>query len=464
MSSARKILCLVSLILTCFSCSSRNGSRLSADVAERFNKTVEKGKVIDSICCRKDASQSYALYLPAHYTPSRRWPVIYAFDSHGHGNVPVKLFQHIAEKLGFVVIGSNNSKNGLSGDDYNYIINHLLDDTHEKISIDSRRVYTAGHSGGARLACYVAASYGGVAGVIACSAGFQPDPAMKNRFDFIGIAGTEDMNFLEMYNLDKDLNQSLLKHYFLSYKGKHAWPPQPVLDQALTWMQMNAMRNKLTPVDQTLIDEFARSQNTSVAGTKDILEKYEILKFTSDCLNGLCDLTSYNKQLQNLKNSVEVKNHLDRMEKITNVEFSMQKKYSAAFMEKSISWWQPELVRLSRQKGKNGDENSMNKRLLGFVSLMSYTYLSHALSEQDINNAEKFAKIYRLSDPANPDCYYLYSWLYIELGKNKEALSSLNKAVELGFSDKKKLEQDPVFAEISSSPEFTRILQKIKSE
>ena len=63
-------------------------------------------KVIERVVCLKDASQSYALYLPPDYTPDRRWPVIYAFDPGGRGVRPVERFKDAAGKYGYIIIGS----------------------------------------------------------------------------------------------------------------------------------------------------------------------------------------------------------------------------------------------------------------------------------------------------------------------------------------------------------------------
>jgi hypothetical protein len=55
------------------------------------------GLVVDSIPCENDSSQTYALYLPSHYTQEKTWPVIYAFDPLARGKLPVSLFKDSAE-------------------------------------------------------------------------------------------------------------------------------------------------------------------------------------------------------------------------------------------------------------------------------------------------------------------------------------------------------------------------------
>src|SRR2546423_11622446 len=68
---------------------------------------IAPGKVAPKVACEKDATQTYALYLPSTYTPKSQWPVLYAFDPSARGLVPVERFREAAEKYGFIVAGSN---------------------------------------------------------------------------------------------------------------------------------------------------------------------------------------------------------------------------------------------------------------------------------------------------------------------------------------------------------------------
>ncbi len=77
-----------------------------------YIKPLKKGVVIDSVICSDDSSQIYAIYLPSKYDTSKKWPVIYFFDPHGVGNLPVILYKDLAEKYGFIIAGTYNSKNG----------------------------------------------------------------------------------------------------------------------------------------------------------------------------------------------------------------------------------------------------------------------------------------------------------------------------------------------------------------
>ena len=57
---------------------------------------LPSGQIIGRVACAADSSQSYALYVPSGYTPSRVWPVIFAFDPGGRGRTPVERYQAAA--------------------------------------------------------------------------------------------------------------------------------------------------------------------------------------------------------------------------------------------------------------------------------------------------------------------------------------------------------------------------------
>jgi predicted peptidase len=126
-------------------------SIFSLNIYSQQNESLPVNTVIGHVVCRTDTSQSYALFLPPKYSPDNKWPIIYALDPGARGEVPVKLFQEAAAKLGYIVAGSNNSRNG-PWEPIISAIKAIWEDTHSRFSIDEKRVYSAGFSGGARAA------------------------------------------------------------------------------------------------------------------------------------------------------------------------------------------------------------------------------------------------------------------------------------------------------------------------
>jgi len=206
-----------------------------------------RGVVVEKVVCAADPSQSYALYLPPGYEPTTRWPILYLFDPSARGERAAERFRKGAEAYGFLLAASNNAQNGPVEKSLT-AARATWGDTHSRFSIDDRRVYTAGFSGGARVATLVAQLLAGsVAGVIGCSAGFPDDrPPQKGiSFAYFGTAGNVDFNYSEMKSLDVALEKLGLPHRLVVFDGPHQWAPEQVCGEALEWMRVREIARGL---------------------------------------------------------------------------------------------------------------------------------------------------------------------------------------------------------------------------
>lgn len=249
-----------------------------------YAEALPPGQIVDDVKCAADPSQSYALYLPSNYSTGRTWPVILAFSPMARGRVPVERFQQAAEKYGYILAGSNNSRNGdwQSSQD---AIRSMPTDITARFSIDRKRVYTAGFSGGSRVAMQVALSSGKIAGVIACSAGF-PDaqPRKSAPFPIFGTAGTEDFNYLEMRRLDRTLTTP---HRLLIFEGTHDWLPASLASDAIEWLEVQAMKSGLRPRDEALLDKIFAARVAQASA-----QPSELKALAAD-FEGLRDVTGF---------------------------------------------------------------------------------------------------------------------------------------------------------------------------
>src|SRR5262245_51943342 len=276
---------------------------------------LQVGKVIERVVCLKDASQSYALYLPPDYAPDRRWPVIYAFDPGGRGLRPVERFKDAAGKYGYIVIGSNNSRNG-PGVPLSAILSALVDDTQARFSIDANRVYTTGFSGGARVASLVAQSLEGrIAGVILCGAGFSQgkSPSKPLSFPVFGVAGSEDFNWVELRQLNRTLDSIGSANRFVTFEGDHAWAPPDFCAMAVEWMELQAMKSGARRRDDKMIAECfdkAVEQARADESAKRLHEAFLKYDAIAKDFQGLRDTAEFAKRADLLRSSMEVKEGL----------------------------------------------------------------------------------------------------------------------------------------------------------
>jgi len=368
---------------------------------------MEKGKVIPRVTCQRDYSVSYALYLPKAYSAALRFPLIIAFDPQGNGRLPVDKYKDLADKYGYILMGSNDSKNGLDMNTTGAIIDALFGEKTGKYSIDSTRIYVLGFSGGARIASMIGLFQGGVAGVIGCGAGF-PSTTQQASFkpDYISFAGNADFNMNELINLDRKLDEENFTHASILFNGKHAWPPADIMENAFIWSEFCAMRKGFIRKNDSMINNFIHSQKSIIEKdkeTKDAIAEnnhlINLIRFT----NGLSPVDDLKKSLNNIENSPLYKIQEKQSQQLIAKEMAEQQSLSENFFPKEISWWKRKLSNydLRIKKGKDSTDVRMCQRLKSFLSLISYMNYNRVLSSNDTIAAKHAMDIYEIVDPEN---------------------------------------------------------------
>jgi dienelactone hydrolase len=225
------------------------------------------GQVIGRLRSAADTTQTYALYLPAAYTSERRWPVVLIMDPRGRALIPLERFRPAAERLGYVLVSSYDTRSDGPPDPNYRALNAMLDDVQRFLSIDGRRFYLAGFSGTARIAWGVSEQFkGALAGIIGVGAGLPGttlwlDATIQGApFVFFGAIGTEDFNHVEMRLLDQTLAARAFPHHLEEFAGPHGWSTEPASSLALEWMELQAMRRKLTPTRHPWLDSLASAR------------------------------------------------------------------------------------------------------------------------------------------------------------------------------------------------------------
>ena len=245
------------------------------------------GQIVDTVSCAADPAQSYALFLPRAYAPDRAWPVILAFDPGGRGRTPVERYQAAADQYGFIVAGSNNSRN--NSPDIGRAVAAMSADVLTRFRVDERRLYVAGMSGGARVAFSIAlGSPDHIAGVIASSAGYPDDKPRKTLpFPVFATAGSEDFNHLELRRLDRALTSP---HRLAVFAGGHVWLSSDLAIEAVEWMELQAMKSGLKPRDEIEIDRLFAKRVAAAGQPRIDLARYLSLRALVEDFDGVRDV------------------------------------------------------------------------------------------------------------------------------------------------------------------------------
>ena len=225
--------------------------------------SIRPGVLVDTVHASSDTSQTYALYLPRAYDRTRHWPVLFLMDPRGRAMVPLRLFRAAAERYGYIVMSSYQTRSDGSVEPNDRAINALLNDAQSNFSVDVHRFYFAGFSGTGRLAW----NYGysipeNVAALIEVGAGLPAPQLLLQRsvakdttpFAVFLSVGTTDFNYEEVRALDAKLDAFGIRHHLEFFDGPHSWPPESVCSNAITWLELQAMRDGRLSVDHAWID------------------------------------------------------------------------------------------------------------------------------------------------------------------------------------------------------------------
>jgi dienelactone hydrolase len=270
---------------------------------------LPRGVLIDPVTCLDDSSQSYALYLPTTYNAEDPGAVLMGFHAGGRGRAIVETYQAAAERYGYIVAASNNSRNGpwaVSA----AAVKAMSSDVAKRFAIDARRVYLTGLSGGARVALQVALGSASIAGVIASSAGFpDSEPRQSVPFALFATTGTSDFNYIEMHQLDRKLTSP---HRLAVFDGGHTLPPADVALEAIEWLELHAMKSDRRPRDPALIDRLFATREQKISAAQTPIEMLHLLEGLTADFSGLHDMTAQAARLAELSRQPDVKKALSR--------------------------------------------------------------------------------------------------------------------------------------------------------
>ena len=433
-----------------------------------YDVSLQKGVVIDSVICKAAPAQSYALYLPTYYDPIRSFPCIYFFDAHARGALPVTAYKDLAERYGFVLVGSDVSKNGTPWPATDEGVKAMMADVRTRLNTDPKRIYTAGFSGGSRVASSVALLDGGVTGVIGCAAGFPSvEGGIERKFWYFGVVGDHDFNLAEMQQLDQQLAQNNFRHQLLTARGIHGWPSVADFETALLWILVNEMNDKITAENDTLIGHLKSDLEKRIAAARsagDLIKAGELLSGSIRVLDGQAEVVGYKKQLDELEASAAYKADAALSLQLQRTEQEQQRQLAGEFTSEDEQWCAKKISELNQNAklARTHLESDMYSRLVNYLGLVGYLSSRHALSTGDLPHALSYIKVFKMADPKNPDCAYLAAVYYMEKGDKAQAMSSLREAAALGYSEVITLLADPAFSGMSGDASFNSIVNSVR--
>jgi dienelactone hydrolase len=436
------------------------------------------GQIVD-VTCKSDAAQGYALYLPSSYIPEKRWPIIYFFDPGGHGRRPLELYKDIAETYGFILAGSNNSRNFSS--EQGKAVNAVWQDTHARLAIDEHRSYASGFSGGARVAGAMALSgpTGQVAGVIAHGAGYPSNKDVsKDDLPYFFAVGDQDFNWPEVINIRREREEQGSPFRVRVYAGRHQWAPASVMEEAVQYVNLKAMQARNLAADEAFIDRLldkTKAEAADAEARKDPIAQLSAYRALISDFGGLRDVKEAAQKLTALQQSPALKAALKSEREQMSEQLKLEQEVSqkiASVADNSVADIVALRLAVRQQMGALNDQakHSKNeqKRLISgrafsgiFVGAMEDG--QQQLAERHFEKAEAYFDLMRqVSDDPWP--VLLLADTHAAAGNRKLAIKELQEAVRRGLKDRAVIESDPQLQGLKSEPEFQKVVAGLEGK
>ena len=437
---------------------------------------LQSGTVLPKVTSIVQPEQSYALYLPSHYTREKRWPIVYAFDPAARGSVPVEVMKEAAERYGYIVAGSNNARNGPWKPETD-AAQAMFQDTHARLAIDNNRVYFAGFSGGARVVSSLAQRCHCAAGVLLNGAGFSPSspPAADAAFSVFLAVGTLDFNYGEVLDLDARLDQLRYSHSLRRFEGPHQWAPANVMEEAFAWFRLISMKDGREERDMNFIkaqagEAMTRAKTLEAEG--DPYGSWKEYRQAAETFDGLGQSPAFRERAVAMENEKAVRAGAKREQQEREEQTRLSADISSGLaalrgdspnradargdVERQIFE-----LRSRAEHEKNPQELRVAKRALAGIFVEAMETGQERLDAKDIPHARTYFELGTVADPDSVWALTQVAAARALAGDRKGALDALRHAKAMtkdsaAFSAW--LNEEPAFAKLRGSREFSDLL------
>jgi hypothetical protein len=421
---------------------------------------IKTGVVIDSLLCAHDGSQSYAAFLPSNYSSDSKWPIIYFFDPDARGSDPVKKYAEVANELGYIIVCSNNSKNGPINDSY-MAADAVFLDTENRFSIDHDRIYTGGFSGGSRLALAIAVNTNQIAGVFGVGATSLASSDIstleKPGFRYVGLVGILDKNYDEHKLFKSKLNALGISNMLITSKLDHDWASSDDLRLGVLWMEQKQNRNDL----------FIDAIKNKLSESKDsipINERFELAKLGGKAGSEqllLIDQKEYKKSVRNERRLLKREYTMKKQ-----VFDSIQLLLSLGKVEKrTLDWIQNRTDQIQKMKEKSSSFEAwaMYHRVITATRGGAFEGARLDIPQKQYRRALVGMEIYNAMTKNVITTNWWKSKIYSLMGKPKESLACIETMLQQGFKRTDLFFSNPEFENLRNTNAFTELLEKYKN-
>jgi predicted esterase len=440
-----------------------------------------RGRVVERIVSHSDRARSYALFVPSSYDTTRAWPIAFVMDPRGRALLPLARMQAAAERYGWIVMSSYDTRSDDPNARNDEAVNAMLDDAQVSFRLDTRRFYLVGFSGTARQAWEFAALLGEpVAGILGAGADLHrenqwllsdaaPHPA------FFGTAGFTDFNYDEIRQLEPWLDRGQYAWRTRYFNGTHEWPPEHLFAEAMAWFELQAMRTGKLAVRESFVDSLYALTRDSAALQEetDAAAAHDRYREMLRDFRGLRDSTFAYQKVASLGGREAVKKLAERRRNLSREEgrynqilfqfiVDVRNSNRPPSIESAVSRLEIEKLQRSASRSADPEAAFTAQRLLELAFVNTSFY-----APRDLLTAKLHAQALLMLDvadrihPGRAGTALGRARVLAQLGRIDEGLDELERAVNAGVRAPAFV-ADSLLAPLRASPRFPPILSKAR--
>lgn len=401
------------------------------------HRSILPGKIYDHVTLKKDSSVSFAIYLPQHPQSKATLAFVF-FDPHGSGAMPLRLYSKLADTYGIILIGNNNSSNNTDMSRISADLGLLMQEIRDDYKIEDHSICFWGFSGGAKVALYNAGNNNQVG---YCIYGGSVADIQNSQLELLGFNGKQDMNYTDLLGFAA-MQKDNPHHFQIAFTGKHAWPDSLSAENAFRWFLLRKMQKQEIDPDRQLISSAAtafQQETEKLIKEKQWVDALACCNKALNFLNGLCDLSYFSSKQKEIAASSAYLSQAQALQQTFTEETKIKEAYQDELFSRDTLFWKKEIDGLWQQS--KTDNSGMYQRLLGFLSLASYSIANRAFQGNDLQAIEHILYIYHYSDPENPEQAFMRAKLYVLKNQHEQARLALQEAIRLGI-DKNRIYED----------------------
>lgn len=426
-------------------------------------------EIIDSVYVSQTSRESFSLYLPSGYDLDDNSSVVLIFDPRGRGRIGISPFIQAAETYNHMLICSNDSKNGPYEQNLQ-ITSRLIEKVFSEFNIDEKRIYTAGFSGGARLAASIAIKTQMIQGVVACGAGMSTNDLLfqKNwNFSYAAIVGDRDMNLTEMIKTKDYIDKLKVSNELFVYDMNHKWPSQEQVLEAFDWLQLEVIKKGVSKQNESSVKEvyskYLKKAKKFETENELVPAFYEYQRLI-DNFSLYLPMDSIRKVMMNLRNSPEFKRQKNERDRIFKEEDALSDMYFKRFYDDlnkknhNLKWWEKKIDKMKKDKQNSGSEtDKMLDRLLYSV----FALAMENVTIEGVDNLDQAIFCYDICIEIYPEHYILYFKQIdncLKLNNEEQAINYLQKMLSAGYEDIEAIKANSLFDRLKSNNRYQELI------